>query len=112
MNRHGVDGTRVSSLSSFLFFVCKYTINYSLPNNFTSFFEKQQRNQEDEYAKTTTSPQRGETLSNLSTLLPPKVLFDLGIQHGIITVIVLEDDAMFEKGDTRTDVKRVGQVVG
>ena len=35
----------------FQFFVCKYTIYYSLPNNFTSFFEKQQKKQEDEYTK-------------------------------------------------------------
>ncbi len=62
--------------------------------------------------KNTTFPQRGETISNLSALLPAKVLFYFGIQHGIIAVIVLEDDAMFEEGDTGTDVEGVGQVVG
>ena len=42
----------------FLFFGCKYTINYSHPNNFTSFFEKQQNSQEDEYTKPSLSSTR------------------------------------------------------
>ena len=40
-----------------------------------------------------------ESYSVLSALLPPEILFYFGIQHGIIAVIVLEDDAMFEEGD-------------
>ena len=41
-----------------------------------------------------------ESYSVLSALLPPEVFFYFGVQHGIIAVIVLEDDAMFEEGDT------------
>ena len=55
--------------------------------------------------------QREETISNLSALLPPEVLFYFGIQHGIIAVIVLEDDAMFEEGDAGTNVESVRQIV-
>ena len=53
-----------------------------------------------------------ESYSVLSALLPTEVLFYFGIQHGIIAVIVLEDDAMFEEGDTGTDVEGMSQVVG
>ena len=152
------DGLSRCSLSSFLFsiFVCKYTIYYSHSNNFTSFFEKQQkkqgclsfthtsssfcslslnsfsissidgkallkssRNRKDQRFRIAPnlgrdfhcigvmhieSPdiaaiQRRKTISNLSALLPPEILFYFGIQHGIVTVIVLDDEPMFEKGD-------------
>ena len=64
---------------SFQLFVCKYTIYYSLPNNFTSFLRNNRKIKKMSTLKNTTFPQRGETISNLSTLLPPKVLFDFGI---------------------------------
>ena len=152
------NGLSRCSLSSFLFsiFVCKYTIYYSHSNNFTSFFEKQQkkqgclsfthtsssfcslslssfsissidgrallkssRNRKDQRFRIApnlgrdfhcigvmliesldiAAIQRRKTISNLSALLPPEILFYFGIQHGIVTVIVLDDEPMFEKGD-------------
>jgi len=114
------------------FFVCKYTISCSVPNIFTSVFLRKDRiiliTHFRDFSNcalytfprfllfagevTKISIQRREIISNLSALLPPEVLFYFGIQHGIIAVIVLEDETMFEEGDTGTDVEGVGQVMG
>lgn len=45
-------------------------------------------------------------------LLPFEILFYLGVEEGVVAVVVLDDVAMFEQGDAGADVESVGEVVG